>query len=958
MDATVARGFTPIDMDKGFVLSLFHGFRKCVPEATRKLIVREEGEVLQYLLAVRPRLMPFSHRHPLSLRHPAVSMMSRHYFSLLRVIKGGTHRSKRSSHSGSTVLELPGITSNLAESNVRHGQLSLLLDTKTIKAEKLCSHNWDCVDFCYKLLLSESPFASMALERLLFDGRLVDVIQRYWDRITCPLMEFESGAPVEGGLHDEAHSPPSSGSGGPRRAFYMTPTQYAYLHMRFAQILLPPGALEAEILDSILADLRIDGRYPQHSLYCSNTQMDSRLSRISQAVDVLMDPQQYLSPRTQSPNLGSSMLDEAPEAKAVSPHPSKPHDALMALPDVSFAQFFYSMIEFADNWTSTTHPSEYVTFLVELYCEVFGHDWDDDDPAFKRAYQSSARTTVKEGLDNEESQQIDSAEELLADYGKLLSSLKPGKVKTSQSLVVPEFGDELGHRGSDDTDLFDLTLSASVRGLSSGEQGGSKDGGRYAAGRLAGRGREENERSEESEEYDAAGGPGTSLRAKHSKRSSRDRHGHRSRRHRRSSSKDASPSPSGTSKVRHGNGAAKESAGLGLSESGRHGSMRRESARVGGRMLSDDGVLYGRRDDFEDSQGSFEYFMDEEEVAVQAEGKISEKDTEAAAAAKLKRPRRDRASKMGGEGHEGSGAKATSIDSRGPKGSRKDRDRHATTEYGALSPHFGGDNSQSLISGDESLTTSMSSQSGTPTYGSGLEPIRRGRHLRALRKGHRSSRQSPDGFSDSGSRLGTPDFRRKTDARLPFHGTAQKMKGRRARGSPSSTTADSQDDQPIGDYGGSGAGRSPHRGKFLYDGEWLTPEEIKYRERAIRYGRSPRSYKSSLSPGGESDLGAVPARTSSLSRHVGGEHTGADGDMLGYPAGVVQPEEDWGSENFDESQKGQVVDKYVLNRNRHPSYERHRVAAETLNSHRDAIMRRLWRKALSYRAMPSLMMMF
>lgn len=429
METAAEPRLDPIEVDRSFVLSLFHGFCNSVPNDMRKKLVSEQTDVLQFMLAVRPRITPFAHRQLFSLRHPAVSWMSRRYFTALRTFLD--ENDLRNTEQGISCTSTP--TRSGCEPADRSSRNSTLLpaslNPKSIKAKDLRAYNWNCIESCHKILIGESPFSALALESILSNEKLLDIVRRYWDRLTCPT----TGADIYGAFDASGTVHPRNASSPVpeliQRANQMTPTQYTYLHMRFAQILLPPGALEAEIFDGIISDLRVDGKYPRRTagLFPPASAVGPFLQ---DTVDILLDPERHIA-KQMLPNLSDnvSMEGEMNSIRSALALP-KTGASLLALPEITFAQFFYSIVELADNWTSTAHPNEYVAFLTELYCEAFGHDWDDEDPVLKKAFRPAERTPAPLPPDSRTSNeqladQGDPAAHLLAEYATALSASKP-----------------------------------------------------------------------------------------------------------------------------------------------------------------------------------------------------------------------------------------------------------------------------------------------------------------------------------------------------------------------------------------------------------------------------------------------------------------------------------------------------------------------------------------------------
>ncbi|CBZ30682.1 conserved hypothetical protein [Leishmania mexicana MHOM/GT/2001/U1103] len=97
------------------------------------------------------------------------------------------------------------------------------------------------------------------------------------------------------------------------------------------------------------------------------------------------------------------------------------------LPSLTYPQFWCSMMELADNWTCCAgNPVETAIFMWELYVEVFGHNWDEEDKVLANAVESKAAKSAisaaeKAELAKEEADTMESFQALLAEVSGRLS---------------------------------------------------------------------------------------------------------------------------------------------------------------------------------------------------------------------------------------------------------------------------------------------------------------------------------------------------------------------------------------------------------------------------------------------------------------------------------------------------------------------------------------------------------
>ncbi|CAD2214518.1 hypothetical protein ADEAN_000196500 [Angomonas deanei] len=233
----------------------------------------------------------------------------------------------------------------------------------------------------------------------------------------------------------------------------MSPLQYVYLNMRICNVLLPSSReLELEMLESIQEDLIVDATYNEdddQALYFgrapgfvvpANVSSQRKPSR-----DPLLDDLNRKRPSGSDwRNLGwGGENDEGSVAGAVSTDSfaeATVKDCAVAtwdptrLPHLNYGQFWASMLELADNWTSTAaHPAEYAAFLMELYVEVFGHNFDEEDPALAEALQASAAQLAAETTCEEE------VEKAIREFHELMDN------------VIEEYSESASERGLEDS---------------------------------------------------------------------------------------------------------------------------------------------------------------------------------------------------------------------------------------------------------------------------------------------------------------------------------------------------------------------------------------------------------------------------------------------------------------------------------------------------------------------------
>ncbi|KAH9597413.1 hypothetical protein LSM04_004291 [Trypanosoma melophagium] len=459
-------------IDRAFILSLFHAFCTAVPDDIRTKLAQSEADALQFLMVIRPRLTSFSHRHVTSLRHPAVSMAARQYYNAQRAaireearLRGEPGVNTQNMNSSISTVNNGGASrtslmgsmtssvSNTALPGVVSPSVPFTLNIPNVNISQLMQNKWSLLGPCYELMLRYSKPRQVATQVIEGNDMVNEIISRYWERITVPPGEY---ADMEQSFSIDASdtvggTPTTSFSrlfGTPHRTYatHMTALQYVYLNLRISSVLLPPDALESEMLDSILADLRIDAT-SRKKLECVSFEKAPQLYGHRDSDDTQTYPYNLhlsiqrlrevagveLAPTTASlpGSTGGTTSESTPEAAKVSILEDRPTSAasgsigtatpgenregggkggtsgtstaerksttttdgidcsLSNLPDISFGQFWNSMLELADNWTSTTHPMEQAIFLMELYCEVFAHEWDDEDAALVKTLRGT-----------------------------------------------------------------------------------------------------------------------------------------------------------------------------------------------------------------------------------------------------------------------------------------------------------------------------------------------------------------------------------------------------------------------------------------------------------------------------------------------------------------------------------------------------------------------------------------
>ncbi|EKG01497.1 hypothetical protein TCSYLVIO_007505 [Trypanosoma cruzi] len=415
-------------VDRTFILSLFHGFCTAVPGSVQQELATTEADAVQFVMILRPRLTSFTHRSNISLRHPAVSMAARLYYNELRAFIREESRFTGDSAITRNVPVAGSSVSGRENLGERRGSSYTSwpgVTTKPITAEQLTQNNWELMGSCHDVLLRNSQPRRIAVYAIASNDLVNDIICRYWERITVPSGSVGFRPSFASGSNDVSKSFTLTESGSGIHATHMTSLQYIYLHLRIAGILLPPSSLKTEILDSIILDLRVDamlsgktgglsfGRPPEYFGYRpTDDEFDD------DSVGLESAPKDPLHPVNESP----IQMVEPSEASKFPFNVNNFRTSLDDLPDISFGQFWISMLELSDNWTSTSHPMEHAIFLMELYCEVFAHEWDDEELSLLRALRANAETRRQEDafslMDDEER-----SFHILSEFNHMLSSI-------------------------------------------------------------------------------------------------------------------------------------------------------------------------------------------------------------------------------------------------------------------------------------------------------------------------------------------------------------------------------------------------------------------------------------------------------------------------------------------------------------------------------------------------------
>eukprot|EP00796_Vickermania_ingenoplastis_P005524 gene5524-3984_t len=188
-------------------------------------------------------------------------------------------------------------------------------------------------------------------------------------------------------------------------ALYMSPLQYVYLNTRIAAALLPTKReLEIEMLQSIQEDLLLDSTYDESDL--TQELYFGKAPKLMVPDGVMVDKNP--NPRRGAATLRQRLFNNGSPSTWNDDNESVGNFSLAVLtgnadpifqntmwntsrlPSLTYAQFWYSMMTLADNWTtSAANPIEYSLFLLELYSMIFSQDWDSDDEAMLKQFQVS-----------------------------------------------------------------------------------------------------------------------------------------------------------------------------------------------------------------------------------------------------------------------------------------------------------------------------------------------------------------------------------------------------------------------------------------------------------------------------------------------------------------------------------------------------------------------------------------
>jgi hypothetical protein len=153
------------------------------------------------------------------------------------------------------------------------------------------------------------------------------------------------------------------------RSVSMSAAEYIYLHAKMADCLFPNDPLiSLDLLDDIESDLRIDsglvvrdnGEDDDTKAGADDSKSEGEVSNLSQTFT----------------------YDFAPVAQLMTlSSEGKHYRNLRGMPSVTFRQFRQSMLELADNWTTSCHPLEYQAFLWDLHSKIFADDWSAEADA-------------------------------------------------------------------------------------------------------------------------------------------------------------------------------------------------------------------------------------------------------------------------------------------------------------------------------------------------------------------------------------------------------------------------------------------------------------------------------------------------------------------------------------------------------------------------------------------------
>ena len=181
-----------------------------------------------------------------------------------------------------------------------------------------------------------------AVDRLEADPGLQDIIVRFWNRLV----------PV---IREECMKP----------GVTMSAAAYMYLHAKMADCLFPTEPLiVVDLIDDLEADLRMDATLSATSTGAVDGG-DGERSELS------------VSRSSSRSNSQSATYDLAPisQLTTLGSNDNKQYRNLRGMPSIKFEQFKRSLLELADNWTTSCHPMEFAAFLWDLYSKIFADDW-------------------------------------------------------------------------------------------------------------------------------------------------------------------------------------------------------------------------------------------------------------------------------------------------------------------------------------------------------------------------------------------------------------------------------------------------------------------------------------------------------------------------------------------------------------------------------------------------------
>jgi hypothetical protein len=300
------------DVDNFVVQLLLEKFQTEVAPDARRVILTECPAQIRSLLVFAPRLYRFSHRSMFSLRHPHMS-----YVTWAHQVESGPVRSLyRDSPTEGRVFDRSSV--------VRWATVADAHDT---------------------MIRTSEEDLKLAFDRLEYDAGLQDIIARFWNRLV----------PV---IREDAMKP----------SVTLSAAAYMYLEAKIADCLFPSEPLTVlDLLDDFESDLRVDSSLSIRDVgggasaaegdgeqSDDGNNSDSSLSASNQSTSY------DFAPISQLMTLGSD---------------GKQYRNLRGMPSVTFKQFKRSMLELADNWTTSCHPLEFTAFLWDLHSKIFADDW-------------------------------------------------------------------------------------------------------------------------------------------------------------------------------------------------------------------------------------------------------------------------------------------------------------------------------------------------------------------------------------------------------------------------------------------------------------------------------------------------------------------------------------------------------------------------------------------------------